>query len=361
MRVPVLASLAALAAFTASAGETPAAPAFPLWDGAESVEQYARRAKLPTTKTLDLGNGVKVELVLIPAGRFVMGTAEPESRWIGGAILAAGGLVALVLLAMPVTRAIRQRRRPQFSLRWLILLVAVLGVAQYGGFRWWRAAEAQKIFVGEESPAHEVTISTPFYLGRYEVTQEQYQQVTGSNPSYFKGQNLPVEQVSWDEAQEFCKKASEVARSSGSRGDPEGRPTVMRLPTEAEWEYACRAGTTTRFCSGDADADLESVAWRLANSDGQTHPVGQKKPNAWRLYDMHGNVWEWCADWYGDYRAAAATDPQGPEQGQYRVLRGACWRDPPGYFQSSNRGRLNPDARYNIMGFRVAVEVPKTP
>jgi formylglycine-generating enzyme required for sulfatase activity len=291
VRLLLVVALLALSAYSAEPQP------YPLWDGRESIEQYARRTNLPATETLDLGKGVKMDLVLIPAGKFTMGTPEPESPWIGGAILAAGGLVALVLLAMPVTRALRQRRRPQFSLRWLMLLVAVLGVAQYGGFRWWRASEAWKNFHGDESPAHEVTISTPFYLGRYEVTQEQYQQVMGKSPSHFKGRDLPVEYVSWDEAQEFCKKASEVARSSrDQRGDPEGRPTVVRLPTEAEWEYACRAGTTARFCSGDADADLESVAWYGANSGGTTHPVGQKTPNAWGVHDMHGNVWEWCQD-----------------------------------------------------------------
>jgi formylglycine-generating enzyme required for sulfatase activity len=182
---------------------------WPVWDGQETIAQYALRAKLEPTKALDVGNGVKLEMVLIPAGTFTMGTPEPESPWIGGAFLGTASLVVLVLLAIPVTRAIRQRRRPQFSLRWLILLVAVLGVAQYGGFRWWRAAEAGRNFYGDESPSHEVTLSTLYYIGKCEVTQEQYQQVTGTNPSHFKGRDLPVECVSWDEAQEFCKKVSE--------------------------------------------------------------------------------------------------------------------------------------------------------
>jgi formylglycine-generating enzyme required for sulfatase activity len=255
-------------------------------------------------------------------------------------------LAALILLAVPLIRAIRQRRRPQFSLRWLILLVAVLGVAQYGGFRWWRAAEAQKNFYDDESPAHEVTLSTSFCLGRYEVTQEQYQQVTGTNPSYFKGRDLPVEGVSWDEAQEFCKKVSEKTGQS------------VRLPTEAEWEYACRAGTTTRFCSGDAAADLESVAWYGANSGDTTHSVGQKTPNAWGLYDMHGNAWEWCADWLGGYEAGATTDPQGPSRGAGRVLRGGSWYYGPGYCRSAFRRRINPVARNYFSGFRVVGSLP---
>jgi formylglycine-generating enzyme required for sulfatase activity len=231
-------------------------------------------------------------------------------------------------------------------LRWLILLVVALGVAQYGGFRWWRAAEARRNFPRDERPVHEVTISTPFYLGRFEVTQEQYQQVLGTAPACFIGQNLPVENVSWDDAQEFCKKASERTN------------LMVRLPTEAEWEYACRAGTTTRFCSGDADADLESVAWYGANSGGTTHAVGQKKPNAWGLYDMHGNVFEWCADSYANYSAESVTDPQGPTQGECRVLRGGSWFFNPRLCRSTSRDVLNPVFRGRNIGFRVAMSLP---
>jgi formylglycine-generating enzyme required for sulfatase activity len=182
------------------------------------------------------------------------------------------------------------------------------------------------------------------------VTQEQYQQVTGTNPSHFKGRDLPVEWVSWDDAQEFCKKVSEKTGQS------------VRLPSEAEWEYACRAGTTTQFCSGDADADLESVAWYDGTSGKKTHPVGQKAPNAWWLYDMHGNVKEWCADRYGDYRARAATDPQGPAEGADRVLRGGSWDSNPKFCRSAGRYESTPDNRYSRFGFRVASDVPpKTP
>jgi formylglycine-generating enzyme required for sulfatase activity len=330
-----------------SAQPTKPAQPYPLWDSSESVAEYAKRTGLEATKTLDLGGGVKLELVLIPAGKFIMGTPEPESPWIGGTILGAASLFALVLLAVLVVRAIRQRRRPQFTLRWLILLIALLGVAQYGGFRWWRAAEARKSFDADESPAHEVTLSRPYYLGKYEVTQEQYQQVTGTNPSNFKGRDLPVETVSWDEAQAFCKKIGERTGES------------VRLPSEAEWEYACRAGTRTRFYSGDADADLESVAWYDANSSGKTHPVGGKASNAWGVHDMHGNAWEWCADWFEAYKAEAVTDPQGPPQGANRVLRGGSWDYAPGGCRSALRW-FDPDGR-DFIGFRVVGLVPRTP
>ena len=166
----------------------------------------------------------------------------------------------------------------------------------------------------DEKPVHKVTITKPFYMGKYEVTQEQWEAVMGSNPSNFKGAKNPVEQVSWEDCEKFIGKLKEKVS---------GRD--FRLPTEAEWEYACRAGSTTDYCYGDGDESLDEYAWYYGNSESKTHPVGQKKANAWGLYDMHGNVWEWCSDWYGDYADGAVSDPKGPESGSARVLRGGSW------------------------------------
>ncbi|MCY3018000.1 MAG: formylglycine-generating enzyme family protein [Planctomycetota bacterium] len=321
------------------------APRWPVWDGQESVEQYAKRVNLPTTKTLDLGNDVNLEHVLIPAGKIVMGTAEPESPWRGGAVLGSGCLVVAVLVAWVIRRAVRQHRRPQFSLRWLIAVVLIVGVAQYGGFRCWRAVQASRNFFWDESPAHAVTLTKAIYIGGCEVTQEQYEQVMGANPSQIKGARLPVERVCWDDAQEFCNK---VREKTG---------LTVRLPTEAEWEFACRAGTTTTYYSGDAEADLGRAAWYSANSKNTTHPVGQKEPNAFGLHDMHGNVEEWCRNWHGVYMPEAEVDPQGPPEGDFGVLRGGDWGDDPEACRSAVRLSYSPGARDDEVGFRVVVEV----
>jgi formylglycine-generating enzyme required for sulfatase activity len=204
---------------------------------------------------------------------------------------------------------------------------------------------------------HEVTLTKGFWMGKYEVTQAQWEQLMGNNPSNFKkaGKDAPVECVSWNDCQEFLKNLNARFENQGARI----KKGKFRLPTEAEWEYACRAGTKTRFCSGDADSDLDAVAWFNKNADGGTHPVGQKKPNAWGIYDMHGNVMEWCQDWFGgDYSAGAAVDPNGPSLGDKRVLRGGCWTHGVGFLRSADHGQAqSPDApggmgKYG--GFRLA-------
>ncbi|HPM81032.1 MAG TPA: SUMF1/EgtB/PvdO family nonheme iron enzyme [Candidatus Anammoximicrobium sp.] len=202
----------------------------------------------------------------------------------------------------------------------------------------------------DEKPQHRVRITKPFYLGVYEVTQAEYQQVMGANPSHFKesGETAPVEKVSWDEAVEFCRKLSALAAEQAA-----GR--VYRLPTEAEWEYACRAGTETRYCIGDGEGELGEHAWYSGNSGSKSHRVGEKKPNAWGVYDMHGNVWEWCADyWDGTYDASAVDDPCGPTAGSLRVFRGGSWFDDPGRCRSAFRDRDSPEDRYGTIGFREA-------
>jgi formylglycine-generating enzyme required for sulfatase activity len=200
--------------------------------------------------------------------------------------------------------------------------------------------------MGEGKEAHAVALTQPFHLGVYEATQEQYEKVTGTNPSKFKGPQNPVEQVSWDDAVEFCRKLS---------GSPAEKAAgyVYRLPTEAEWEYACRAGTTTKYSFGDSDSELGDYAWYDENSGKTTHPVGGKKPNGWGLYDMHGNVWEWCQDWHGDYPSRSVTDPTGAASGSLRVYRGGSWHYISGLCRSAYRSGTAPDYRYHFLGFRV--------
>jgi formylglycine-generating enzyme required for sulfatase activity len=274
----ILSSVALLVGLAASAAEP--AKTYPQWDGKETIAEYAKRAGLEPTKTLGLGNGVKLELVLIPAGKFLMGSPEAEKD---------------------------------------------------------RA---------EDETQHSVTLTEPYHLGRFEVTQEQYEQVMGVNPSRFKGRDLPVENVSWRDAQDFCKKVSEKTG------------LTVRLPTEAEWECACRAGTRTTYYTGDTDADRDRAAWYYKNSGNTTHPVGQKTPNAWGVHDMHGNVWEWCQDFYGRYKAEAVVDPQGLPEPAGRVLRGGSWVGNPGYCRSASRFWVDPGCREKAIGFRVAVSVP---
>jgi formylglycine-generating enzyme required for sulfatase activity len=187
---------------------------------------------------------------------------------------------------------------------------------------------------------HEVTLTQGFWMARHPVTQGQWQSLMGDSPSHFQkaGNDAPVESVNWDDAMRFCRRLTEH--------DAEWR---YRLPTEAQWEYACRAGTTGPY---NARAAVIDLMWYEGNSGGTTHPVGEKRPNAWGIHDMHGNVWEWCADWYGSYPAEAVTDPTGAQNGEYRVLRGGCWEDPAQGCRSAIHLRGSPDGRDNGIGFR---------
>ena len=195
--------------------------------------------------------------------------------------------------------------------------------------------------LGPSETRHEVTLTKACWLGQTEVTQAQWQAVMGNNPSHFTGKDLPVEQVSWNDAQEFCGKLN--AKSLLPAG------WKFALPTEAQWEYACRAGT-----AGDYAGTLDEMAWHRANSDDKTHPVAAKNANAWGLYDMHGNVDEWCADWYGDYPVGPVTDPTGSNSGSDRVLRGGSWNTGGAGGRSANRLMIAPVVRSIIIGFRVA-------
>jgi formylglycine-generating enzyme required for sulfatase activity len=202
----------------------------------------------------------------------------------------------------------------------------------------------------DETPQHWVRISKPFYLGIYEVTQAQWTAVMENNPSKYKydDRSNPVEQVSWDDAQAFIERLN--AKEGHSR---------YRLPTEAEWEYAARAGSTSAYSFGNDSGQLGRYAWCGVDWDlGLTHPVGQKQPNAWGLYDMYGNVWEWVQDWYGEnyYRSSPATDPAGPWSGWRRVVRGGNWSSLAWSCRSANRGSYPPGSRDDRLGFRLALD-----
>ena len=209
--------------------------------------------------------------------------------------------------------------------------------------------------MGAGNNAHEVTITKPFKMGVHEVTQAQYEQVMGVNPSHFKGANNPVDTVSWGEAVQFCRRLSELPAEKAAGN-------VYRLPTEAEWEYACRAGTTTEHSFGNDASDFGNYAWCKDNCEGTTHSVGSKLPNAWGLHDMHGNVSEWCQDWYGNYTSGAVTDPTGPTCGvrrfhdSFRVRRGGSWSTRVVFCRSAHRYPYGPSHRgHSDSGFRVSL------
>jgi formylglycine-generating enzyme required for sulfatase activity len=256
--------------------------------GCDSKKSTAskRRAAGAKELTLDLGNKETMKLVLIPAGKFLMGSPETE----------------------------KDRH--------------------------------------ESETQHEVTISKPFYMGQYEVTQAQWEALMGPKPPNFEGGNRPVQCVSWQESQEFCKKLSAKAGCT------------VRLPTEAEWEYACRAGTKTQYYFGDDASQLGQYAWYKDNSGEQTHDVGGKLPNPWGLYDMHGNLCEWCQDWSADYPAGPQTDPKGPSYGierpggggTIRVLRGGSGDEDASRCRAAGRSGYLPTYRVAFHGFRVAMD-----
>ena len=247
---------------------------------AQGVEAVQAGKPLGATATVDLGRGMKLEMVLIPPGEFLMGS--PDSV---------------------LTR---------------------------------------------EKPQHRVRITRPFYLGKYLLTQEQWWAVMGNNPGRFKGLKNPVETVSWNDCQAL------LAKLNAMSGSGEGK---FRLPTEAQWEYACRAGSTARYCFGEDESALGEYAWYHGNSHGKTHPVGEKKPNAWGLYDMYGNVWEWCADRYDGryYRSSPTDDPTGSATASFRLFRGGSWNDGVRSCRSAIRINHLPGHSADCLGLRLCM------
>ena len=211
-----------------------------------------------------------------------------------------------------------------------------------GTFRMGATSEQGSDALDNEKPVHSVTLSG-YYIGKTEVTQALWEAVMGNNPSRFKGDNLPVEWVSWNDCQEFIRKLNALTGQN------------FRLPTEAEWEFACRGGNNSRGYKYSGSNNLGSVAWYDDNSGVKTHPVATKSPNELGIYDMSGNVWEWCADWYGDYSSGAQTNPKGPYGGSYRVNRGGSRFNDVGSCRSSNRDDYIPTIRGDGLGLRLAL------
>ncbi|MCF8105882.1 MAG: SUMF1/EgtB/PvdO family nonheme iron enzyme [Desulfohalobiaceae bacterium] len=207
---------------------------------------------------------------------------------------------------------------------------------------------------------HQVALTKDFYIQTTEVTQRQWKAVTGENPSYFQicGSDCPVEQVSWNDVREFIKKLNQMEHTE-----------TYRLPTEAEWEYACRAGSRTPFYGGGRIAedplgynqDLALRGWYFRNSEKSPHRVARKEPNAWGLYDMHGNVWEWCRDWVSKYPFHAVSDPAGPGQGLHKIRRGGSWSHYPVFCRSAYRSWIDPDSATPEIGFRLVKDVAEPP
>ena len=204
-----------------------------------------------------------------------------------------------------------------------------------------------------------VTITRDFWIGKYEVTQGEFAAVVGRNPSHFAGDsNRPVEKVPFPDAGAYCSALTRREREAGRL--PTGYE--YRLPSEAEWEYACRAGTTNLFSFGDDPGIADQFAWTAENSDAMPHPVGLKRSNSWGLCDMHGNVWEWCLDWFEPYPAAPVTDPTGAVTSRFKVFKGGGWNQDIEYARSSSRFMMSPSNGIHFVGFRVALcQIPSPP
>ena len=204
---------------------------------------------------------------------------------------------------------------------------------------------------------HVITITRDFWLGKYEVTQAEFSALMGRNPSFFTNQPaFPVEKVTHEQANSYSRALTARERAAGRLP----HTYAYRLPTEAEWEYACRAGSTNHFSFGDSEEQANMFAWTAENAEATPHPVGLKQPNHWGLYDMHGNVWEWCQDWFVEYPAMSLQDPIGPPAGKYKVFRGGGWNQDVKYARAGNRFMMAPGNGINFVGFRIALSPSAT-
>ncbi len=200
-----------------------------------------------------------------------------------------------------------------------------------------------------------VTLTRDFWIGKFEVTQGEFLSIMGRNPSHFtNGLDHPVEKVSFLEASNYCAAVTQRERTAGRL--PDG--FVYRLPYESEWEYACRAGSSAAFGFGDSADAAGDFAWTGENAEQRTHAVGQKQPNAWGLHDTHGNVWEWCLDWFAPYPAAPLTDPTGPVSGKYKLFKGGGWNQDAQFGKASSRFMMSPSNGIHFVGFRIVLAQP---
>ena len=290
-------------------------------------------AEQPRRKWLPWVVGVAVAAVAFVAVMLLQRGDEPQPS----IDLPEGLITAVASDTVAADSTVAEPARPQHNLP-EIAMVYVSG----GTFTMGATSEQGSDAYDDEKPAHSVTLSG-YYIGKYEVTQELWEAVMGSNPSHFKGDNLPVEQVSWNDVQEFLRKLNAM---TGKR---------YRLPTEAEWEFAARGGNSSRGYKYSGSNSIGNVAWYGDNSGSRTHAVGTKSPNELGIYDMSGNVREWCQDWFGSYSSSSQRNPKGPNSGSNRVNRGGCWFLDACGCRVSLRGSCTPDDRGNGLGFRLAL------
>src|ERR1043165_427584 len=315
---------------------------YPLWDGSESVASYAKRVNLPAAKSIHLGGGITLDLTLIPAGRFTMGTPVKISVMSAVILLCSGASAILRLVAW-----LFLKKRPgghfSYSLRWLILFSMACALLLGGCAQLYVALEGLKRYENAdiaEQPAHTVTLTRPFYMGVFEVTQDQYQAVMGANPSKFRGGKRPVESVTQDAIREFCENLKKI------------HGITAKLPNEAQWEFACRAGTMTAFNTGNT---LDKTQANFGNSAAGTVPAGSYQSNSFGLFDMHGNVSEYCILTDEEYSATEKIDPAGSGRGEKLVQRGGTWSDNPKNCRSAQRIFCRGDYAGDGCGFRVIV------
>jgi formylglycine-generating enzyme required for sulfatase activity len=265
-------------------------------------------------------------------------------------------ILILSLLASAWLTAQENRKKPESKRITLPGGIAMEFVRIHLGSFLMGSEDAEFGRAADEGPRRKVRISRPFFLGRFEVTQAQWKAVMGNNPSAFRLQphadRLPADMITWNDAMDFVSKINQLGI---------GR---FRLPTEAEWEYACRAGTTTPYYWGNdrSQATLSKYAWGYSRAEGKSHPVGTLLPNAWGLYDMTGNVWEWCSDWFQPYDSSDTLDPGGLETGERKIYRGGSWYNEPEALRSANRHGHAPKGNGGLnAGFRLVMEIENKP